>query len=70
MAVRFLIVASPVSMVAVFITLVMLPAVILAKASLVMRYLCLQGDISVKRLYRHVDYTLNLFKIKHPDLII
>lgn len=27
---------------------------------------CLQGDISAKRLYRNVDYTLNPFKIKHP----
>lgn len=26
----------------------------------------LQGDISAKRLYRDVDYTLGLFKIKHP----
>jgi hypothetical protein len=26
----------------------------------------LRGDISAKRLYCDVDYTLNLFKIKHP----
>ena len=26
----------------------------------------LRGDISAKRLYCDVDYTLKLFKIKHP----
>lgn len=51
MAVRFLIVASPVSMVAVFITLVMLAAVILAIASLVMRYI----DIVVPPIAHEID---------------
>lgn len=27
---------------------------------------CLKGELSAKRLYRDVDYALNLFKIKHP----
>ena len=26
----------------------------------------LQGEISAKRLYRDVEYSLSLFKIKHP----
>ena len=27
---------------------------------------CVKGEINAKRLYCDVDYTLNLFKIKHP----
>ena len=27
---------------------------------------CLKGETNAKRLYRDVDYALNLFKIKHP----
>ena len=27
---------------------------------------CLKGEINAKRLYRDVDYALNLFKIKYP----
>jgi hypothetical protein len=27
---------------------------------------CLKGDINANQLYRDIDYTLSLFKIKHP----